>query len=87
MDGTILPGMGDIFILGFPVIVGEEVLVYNGIDVGVSRGFNSWSSEARFMSLSFYRVLRFLFSSLHRSSSDSLSVGLTSYHPARMSYA
>ena len=31
-------------------------------------------------------MLRFLFSSLHRSSSDSLSVGLTSYHPTRMSY-
>ena len=62
VDGTILLGMSDIFVFGFPVIVGEEVLIYNGIDIGVSRGFNGWSSEARLMWLSFYgdRTEKFL---------------------------
>ena len=54
VDGTILPGVGDVFIFGFPVVVGKEVLVYDGIHVGVSWGFNGGSGEARFMSLSIY---------------------------------
>ena len=43
---------GDVLILGFPVIVGKEVLVYDGIHVGVSWGFNGGSGEARLVSLS-----------------------------------
>ena len=54
VDGTILPGVGDVFIFGFPVVVSKEVLVYNGVHVGVLWGFNRGSGEARFMSLSIY---------------------------------
>ena len=52
VDGAILPGVRDVLTLGFPVVVGKEVLIYNGIDVSVSWGFNGWSEEAGFVSLS-----------------------------------
>ena len=41
--------MGDVLILGFPVVVGEEMLIYDGVHVGVSWGFNRGSGEVRFM--------------------------------------
>ena len=52
VDGAILPGVRDVLTLGFPVVVGKEVLIYNGVDVSVSWGFNGWSEEAGFVSLS-----------------------------------
>ena len=51
IDGTILFGAGDVFILGFPIVVGEEVSVGDGIDIGMSWGFNRGSNEVGFMSL------------------------------------
>ena len=41
--------MADVFVLGFPVIVGEEVLVNDGVHIDVSWGFNGGSSEVRLM--------------------------------------
>ena len=55
VNGTILPSVGDVFIFGFPVVEGKEVLVYDGVHVGVSWGFNRGSGEARFMSFSIDR--------------------------------
>ena len=46
----ILPGVGDILILGFPVVVYEEVLVDNSINIDVLQGFDRRSSEVGFMS-------------------------------------
>ena len=51
IDGAILFGAGDVFILSFPIIVGEEVLVSYGVDIGMSWGFNRGSNEVGFMSL------------------------------------
>ena len=50
MDGTILLSVGDVFIFGFPVVVREEVLVGNGINIDMSRGFDRGSNIVRFMS-------------------------------------
>ena len=35
VNGAILLGAGDIFILSLPVVVGEEMLICDGIHVGV----------------------------------------------------
>ena len=51
MNGAILPSAGDVLILGFPVVVGKEVLIYDGVHIGVSWGFNGESGEAGFVSL------------------------------------
>ena len=53
VDGAVLSGTTDVFILGFPIVISEEVLIYNCVNVGVTWGFNGWSSEARLMPLSF----------------------------------
>ena len=50
VDGTILPGTADIFILGLPGVVCEEVLVGDSINVDMSWGFDGRSNEVRFMS-------------------------------------
>ena len=50
VDGTILPGTADIFILGLPVVVCKEVLVNNSINIDVLRGFDGRSNEVGFMS-------------------------------------
>ena len=41
--------MGDVFVLGLPIIVGEEVLVGDGVYVDVSWGFNGGSNKVGFM--------------------------------------
>ena len=51
VNGAILPSAGDVLILSFPVVVGKEVLIYDGIHVGVSWGFNGGSGKAGFVSL------------------------------------
>ena len=53
MDGAVLSGMTDVFILGFPIVISEEVLIYNCVNIGVTWGFNRWLSEVRLMPLSF----------------------------------
>ena len=50
VDGAVLSVMADIFVLGFPVVVSKKVLVDNGIDIGMLRGFNRWSGEVRLVS-------------------------------------
>ena len=52
VNGVILLSVGDVLILGFPVIVGKEVLVYDGVHIGVLWGFNGGSGEARLVSFS-----------------------------------
>ena len=49
VDGTVLSGAANILVLSFPVIIREEMLIDDGINVGVSRGFDGWSCKARFM--------------------------------------
>ena len=41
-----------VFILHLPVVVGEEVLVGDGIHINVSWGFDRRSDEVRFMAFS-----------------------------------
>ena len=50
IDSTVLPGVADVFVLSFPVVVGEEVLVIDGIYINMSWGFNGGLSEVRFVS-------------------------------------
>ena len=50
VDGAILPGMADIFILGLPVVVREELLVNDSINIDVLQGFDGRSNEVGFMS-------------------------------------
>ena len=45
VDGTVLSGTTYVFILCLPVIVGEEVLVGDGVYVNVSWGFDRGSGE------------------------------------------
>ena len=47
--------MAYILVLSFPVVIREEMLIDDGINVGVSRGFDGWSGEVRLMSLSIDR--------------------------------
>ena len=49
VDGAILLGTGDVFALGFPIVIGEEVLVGDGVHVNVSWGFDRGSSEVGFV--------------------------------------
>ena len=49
VNGVILLGVGDVLILGFPVVVGEEMLIYDGVHVGVLWGLNRGSGEVRFV--------------------------------------
>ena len=55
MDGAVLSGMTDILVLGFPIVISKEVLINNGVNVGVSWGFNKRSGEARLVLFSFSR--------------------------------
>ena len=41
--------MGDVFVFGFPVVVGIEMLVCDGIDIGMLWGFDGGSNEVGFM--------------------------------------
>ena len=50
IDGAILFGAGDVFVLGLPIIVGEEVLVGEGVYVNMLRGFDRGSREVGLMS-------------------------------------
>ena len=52
VNGVILPSACDVLILGFPVVAGKEVLVYDGVHIGVLWAFNGGSGEARLVSLS-----------------------------------
>ena len=45
----VLFGTTDVLVLRFPVIVGEEVLVSDGVHIHVSQGFNGGSDEVGFM--------------------------------------
>ena len=49
VDGAILLGVGDVFTLGFPVIVGEEVFVGDGIYIDMSWGFDRRLDEMGFV--------------------------------------
>ena len=40
---------GDVFALRLPVVVGEEVLVSDGVHINVSWGFNGGADEMRFV--------------------------------------
>ena len=44
--------MAYILVLSFPVVICEEMLIDDGVNVGVSRGFDGWSGEVRLMSFS-----------------------------------
>ena len=50
MDSAILLGVNDVFILGFPFIICEEMLIGDGVDVGVMRGFDRRLNEVGLMS-------------------------------------
>ena len=50
VNGTVLSSATDVFVLHLPVIVGEEVLVDDGIHINVSWGFDGGSYEVGFMS-------------------------------------
>ena len=51
VDGIVLSGMSDVFVLGFPIVIHEEVLVNDGINIGVSWWFDGESGEVRFVLL------------------------------------
>ena len=52
VDGAVLSGMADIFILSFPIVISKEVLINDSVNVGVLRRFDGRLGEARFVSLS-----------------------------------
>ena len=49
VNGMVLSGTTGILVLCFPVIVGEEVSVSDGIHVNVPQGFDRGSDEVGFM--------------------------------------
>ena len=49
VDGAVLSGTTDVFALCLPVIVGEEVLIGDGIHVDVLQGLNGGMGEVGFM--------------------------------------
>ena len=51
VDSLVLSGTADVFILSFPIVIREEMLVSDGINIGVVQGFDGGSGEARFMLL------------------------------------
>ena len=55
MDGLVLSGTNDVFVLGFPIIICKEMLINDSINIGVTWGFDGGSSEVRFISLSINR--------------------------------
>ena len=52
VDGAVLSGVAYVFVLSFPVVIHKEMLINDGINIGVLWGFDRWSGKARFMSLS-----------------------------------
>ena len=50
--GTVLLSTVNVLVLGFPIVVCEEVLVSDSADIGVTRGFDGRAYEAGFMLLS-----------------------------------
>ena len=50
INGAILLSTGDIFVLSFPVVVHEEVLVSDSVNIDMSWGFDGGSDEVGFMS-------------------------------------
>ena len=56
VDDAVLLGTSDVFVFGFPIVIHEEVLVNDGVNVGVSQGFDQRLGEVEFMSFSVNRV-------------------------------
>ena len=52
VDGAVLSGTAYILVLSFPVVICKEMLIDNGVNVGVSWRFDGWSGKVRLMSLS-----------------------------------
>ena len=50
VDGAVLFSAADVFILSFPIVVSEEVLVDDSINVDVPRGSDGRLNEVGFMS-------------------------------------
>ena len=40
VDGAVLSGVTDVFVLGFPIVISKEVLIDNSVNIGVLQGFN-----------------------------------------------
>ena len=55
VDGAVLSGTDNVFVLRFPIVVCEEVLVDNSVDIGVTWEFHRGTDEARFMLFSINR--------------------------------
>ena len=55
VNGVVLSSVDDVFILSFPIVICEEVLIDNSVDIGVTRGFDRGLGEAAFMSFSVNR--------------------------------
>ena len=55
VDGAVLSGTADVFILSFPIVICKEVLINDSVNVGVLRRFDGRLGEARFVSLSVNR--------------------------------
>ena len=49
VDRAVLFSTGDVFALRFPVVVGEEVLVSDGVYIYMSGGFNGGADKVRFV--------------------------------------
>ena len=49
--GVVLSGTSEVFVLSCPVVIHEEVLVNDGINIGVSWWFDGESGEVRFVLL------------------------------------
>ena len=47
-----MSGAAYILVFSFPVVICKEMLINDGVNVGVLWGFDGWSGKARFMSLS-----------------------------------
>ena len=52
VDGAVLSGVAYVFVLSFPVVIHKEMLINDGINIGVLWAFNGGSGEARLVSLS-----------------------------------
>ena len=52
MDGAVLLGMANIFVFRFPIVICKEVLVDDGIDIDMMRGFDRGADKTGFMSFS-----------------------------------
>ena len=50
VNSMVLSSVNDVFVLSFPFIVGEQVLVSDGIDVSMMRGFDRGMNKVGFVS-------------------------------------